>query len=152
MAIDALLHLGGRPSWQNPELPSLNRLEGHATLVPFRSAEDAARLDPARSPWYASLDGDWEFRLVRRPDEAAAALAATRGWSRVEVPGLWTMQGYDRPKYTNVADAVRGAAPERPEENPTGIYRRRFTLPRGWARAPRRPATSAASRACSTCC
>ena len=26
-------------------------------MVPFRSAEDAAMLDPARSPWYRSLDG-----------------------------------------------------------------------------------------------
>jgi beta-galactosidase len=132
MALDGLLHLGGRPTWQNPELPSLNRLEPHATLVPFRSPEDAARLDPARSPWYASLDGAWDFRLAPRPEQAAAALAAKRGWSRVEVPGLWTMQGFGRPHYTNVQMPFPNPPPEVPEANPTGIYRRRFTPPRGW--------------------
>jgi beta-galactosidase len=134
MALDALLRLGGRPTWTNPELPSLNRLEPHATLVPFRSAEDAATLDPARSPWFRSLDGDWDFRLVPRPDETPAALGARRGWSRVEVPGLWTMQGFGRPHYTNVQMPFPQRPPDVPEENPTGIYRRRFTLPRGWPR------------------
>src|SRR2546430_61462 len=97
MGLDALLHLGGRPTWTNPELPSVNRLEPHANPVPFRSAEDAATLDPARSPWYAPLGGEWDFRLAARPQEAAEALAARGKWNRVEVPGLWTMQGFGRP-------------------------------------------------------
>jgi beta-galactosidase len=132
VAVDALLHLGGRPTWQNPQLTSLNRLEPHATLVPFRSPEDAARLDRGCSPWYASLDGEWDFRVAARPEEAAAALGAKRGWSRVAVPGLWTMQGFGRPHYTNVQMPFRNRPPEVPDENPTGIYRRRFTVPRGW--------------------
>jgi beta-galactosidase len=134
VTIDALLHLGGRPSWQNPELTSLNRLAPHATLVPFRTPEDAARLDPRRSPWYASLDGEWDFRLAAKPEESASAVGSKRGWSRVEVPGLWTMQGFGRPQYTNVQMPFRNRPPEVPDENPTGIYRRRFTPPRGWRR------------------
>src|SRR5207248_6634638 len=134
MGLEALLRVGGRPTWTNPELTSLNRLEPHATLVPFRSAEDAARLDPARSPWFRSLDGEWQFRLAARPEQAPAALAQRGGWSRVEVPGLWTMQGFGRPQYTNVQMPFPHRPPEVPEANPTGIYRRRFTLPRGWRR------------------
>ena len=131
-ALDALLHVGGRPTWTNPQLTSLNRLEPHATLVPFPSVELAATLEPARSRWFRSLDGQWELRVEPRPEEAAAALGAKRGWSSVAVPGLWTMQGFGAPQYTNVQMPFPNPPPEVPLDNPTGIYRRRFTVPRGW--------------------
>ena len=56
------------------------------------------------------------------------------GWGFVEVPGNWTMQGYDRPHYTNVVMPFEGRPPNVPAENPTGIYRRAFSLPRAWRR------------------
>ena len=80
--LESLLHPGGRRSWENPELTSLNRLPPRATL------ERAANLE-------RSLDGDWEFRLVDRPDDATRALGLTGGWDAVRVPSLWTMLGYD---------------------------------------------------------
>jgi beta-galactosidase len=118
-ALAALLHPGGSRSWENPELTSLNRLPPHATLE-----RDGSR--------QRSLDGDWEFRLVGRPDDAPRAIGRARGWDTVSVPGLWTMLGYDIPKYTNVAMPFPERPPRVPEENPTGIYRRTFTIPRGW--------------------
>jgi beta-galactosidase len=115
--LDALLFLGGRRSWELPEVSSLNRLPPRATL---------ARSDPP-----VILDGAWEFRLVGRPEEAVRALSGSRGWQPVAVPGLWTMQGFGRPHYTNVVMPFEERPPLVPEENPTGIYRRRFTMPRG---------------------
>ena len=44
------------------------------------------------------------------------------------------MQGYDRPHYTNVVMPFPCAPPNVPEENPTGIFRRSFTVPRDWRR------------------
>jgi beta-galactosidase len=117
--LEALLFPGGSRSWQNPELTSLNRLPPRATLQ--------------RNPSLRrSLDGDWEFRLVARPEDAPRALGLQRGWDTVPVPGLWTMQGYDIPQYTNVVMPFSNPPPFVPEENPTGIYRRSFTLPRDW--------------------
>src|SRR5439155_5273321 len=84
-AASPLLFPGGRRSWETLELTSLGRLPPRATL-----AREAA--------WTRSLDGAWEFRLVDRPEDA---LRAARRWDTVEVPGLWTMQGYDIPIYTN---------------------------------------------------
>jgi len=132
--LDALLHVGGRRTWENPELPSLNRVPPHATLVPFPSPELAVTLDRSRSKWFAPLDGDWDFRLVERPEEGPRALGAARGWHTVPVPGLWTMQGFAAPQYTNVVMPFAEPPPTVPERNPTGIYRRRFTVPRGWRR------------------
>jgi beta-galactosidase len=131
-ALESLLLLGGHRSWENPELTSLNRLPPHATAVPFSSPEEAATLDRSRSPWWRSLDGRWDFKLVERPEAAARGLAAARGWSTVDVPGLWTMQGFDSPHYTNVVMPFPERPPHVPERNPTGIYRRTFTVPRNW--------------------
>ncbi|MFN2470921.1 MAG: glycoside hydrolase family 2 TIM barrel-domain containing protein [Gaiellaceae bacterium] len=130
--LEALLFLGGRPTWQTPTIPSLHRLPPRATLVPHASPETAATLDRRRSPWFRLLDGEWDFRLVDRPADAVRALPSLGGWSAVEVPGLWTMQGYANPHYTNIAMPFEERPPRVPDRNPTGIYRRRFTLPRAW--------------------
>ena len=133
-ALERLLLLGGRPSWELPELQSLNRLPARATLISFPTPAAAATFDRAATRWHVSLDGSWDFKLADRPAAAAAALRGARGWDTVDVPGLWTMQGYDRPQYTNVQMPFAEPPPHVPEANPTGIYRRRFTVPRGWRR------------------
>ena len=55
------------------------------------------------------------------------------------MPGLWTMQGFGRPHYTNVVMPFADPPPHVPEQNETGIYRRTFTIPRGWRSRPGRP-------------
>jgi beta-galactosidase len=122
-ALGSLLRQGGRPTWELPELTGLNRLPPRATV----------RRPASRT---ASLDGEWSFRLAPRPDDAPAELARGGDWATAEVPGLWTMQGFGRPHYTNVVMPFRNRPPHVPAENETGIYRRRFTLPRGWRRRP----------------
>ncbi len=122
-SLESLLHIGGRRTWELPELASLNRLPPVATL-----ARSSSRV--------RDLDGRWDFRLVQRPDEAPRALGVARGWQEVEVPGLWTMQGFGRPHYTNVVMPFPDPPPHVPEQNETGIYRREFTIPRGWRSRP----------------
>ena len=129
-ALDRLLFPGGQPSWETPELQSLNRLPPRATLVSFPTAAAAALAEA--SPLRRSLAGTWEFRLVDRPDAAPVAARSRRGWDRVDVPGLWTMQGYEQPHYTNVQMPFPEAPPRVPERNPTGLYRRSFSVPRDW--------------------
>ena len=115
--------MGGRPAWQLPELASLGRLAPTATL----------NRKPSR---VRTLDGQWQFRVAARPEEAARALRLARGWHEVEVPGLWTMQGHGRPQYTNVVMPFPNEPPSVPAANETGLYRRRFTVPRGWRSRP----------------
>ncbi len=73
---------------------------------------------------------------MARPEDAPRALAAARGWVEVDVPGLWTMQGFGRPHYTNQVMPFDNPPPTVPEQNETGIYRRTFTVPRGWRSRP----------------
>jgi beta-galactosidase len=69
-------------------------------------------------------------------DSGAVPLWARPGvkedWPSIQVPGTWTRQGYDKPHYTNVQMPFQGTPPFAPEHNPTGLYRRSFTLPRDW--------------------
>ena len=127
-----LLILGGAKSWENPQLTGLNKLPPRATLTPFPTAADALAAAREASPWFLSLDGQWQFKLVPRPEAATWAELAAEGWGDIAVPGNWTMQGYGKPHYTNIVMPFPHDPPHVPEQNPTGIYRRTFAVPQGW--------------------
>ncbi len=126
--------IGAVRPWADPHLVSVNRL---SMRPPTRAS---STLDDARageSSWRRSLDGRWQFRLFDDPDRVPASAVtkpvAERGWSRVTVPGNWTLQDVgDLPQYTNVRMPFPGPPPRLPERNPTGVYRRTMTLPAGW--------------------
>lgn len=79
-----------------------------------------------------SLDGIWRFQLLSSPTDDSR-----RRWTKIPVPGLWTMQPtsddfFDKPIYTNVQMPWDHIAPEVPALNPTGIYERDFDIPQSW--------------------
>lgn len=121
--------------WELPELTSVNRLPMRATLYPFKTEAQAKVGDPLRSPWVLSLDGEWQFRLFEGPEEVTydTILSAPKAsWKYITVPGNWTMQGWDKPHYTNIAMPFENRPPYVPDENPTGVYQTRFSVPDAW--------------------
>ncbi len=79
----------------------------------------------------------WRFHLAEHPDRVPAAWVGRAiddaRWTTLTVPGNWTLQGVDdHPHYTNVQMPFDGPPPRLPDRNPTGVYRRTFTVPRGW--------------------
>jgi beta-galactosidase len=128
--------LAGPRSWVRPECVGAGRLPAHTTFVPFPDLESAARGAREDSPWFLSLCGSWSFRLCERPEAAPGDFAAPdhdeRDWVPIQVPGNWTRQGFDRPHYTNIQMPFPHDPPNVPDTNPTGLYRRRFTLPEAW--------------------
>ncbi len=126
-------------AWTKPEITHVGRLPMRSPLLPAPDRD--AALGERSNPWVRTLDGRWKFMLVASPELAPADFMAPAlhevvsedaAWDDVDVPGLWTMQGYDRPIYTNVQMPFRGVPPEVPDDNPTGMYRRAFTVPRAW--------------------
>ena len=72
--------------WTSPETTGINRL-------PMLNIEHLEKI---------SLDGIWRFQLLASPTDTSH-----KKWSKIEVPGLWTMQPhsqifFDKPIYTNV--------------------------------------------------
>ncbi|MCO4250523.1 glycoside hydrolase family 2 TIM barrel-domain containing protein [Pseudarthrobacter raffinosi] len=103
-----------------------------------------------------SLNGNWRFRLlpgapgtpggrgVLPAGEALEGVAEETfddsSWEEIAVPAHWVLEGdgrYGRPIYTNVRFPFPTDAPNVPDENPTGDYRRTFELPEAWTEAVR---------------
>ena len=106
------------PIWMSPETTSVNRLPmlniGHLMSI--------------------SLDGRWDFQLLSNPNQE---IGRRDHWDSIDVPGLWTMvngqQPFDdKPIYTNVQMPFPQLPPTVPQENPTGVYQREFSLPTSW--------------------
>ncbi|MFE3828993.1 glycoside hydrolase family 2 TIM barrel-domain containing protein [Streptomyces sp. NPDC059092] len=111
-----------------------SRDPGQGRLAPrARYRSDAVALD---------LDGAWRFRLADSlhdltPDFEAPDHDDT-GWERLPVPSSWQMRDvadaprHGTPAYTNVVYPFPVDPPRVPDANPTGEYRREFTLPPEW--------------------
>jgi beta-galactosidase len=130
----------GPLTWRTPEVTGIGREPMHAPLVPFADPADALAAAhagaAAASPHRLVLDGAWRFQLAREPGAVPPGFAARElddaGWSEIEVPTSWVMQGHGAPAYTNVLMPFATEPPFVPGANPTGLFRRRFTLPAGW--------------------
>ena len=131
--------IGELRPWADPLVTALHRLPMRppTTAFPDRAA---ARADVrTASAFWRSLDGRWRFRLFDHPDRVPPAAIRLEGdsgkhWTTLAVPGNWTVQGVDdHPQYTNVQMPFDGPPPRLPDHNPTGVYRRSFTIPTGWS-------------------
>ncbi|MBR3087114.1 MAG: DUF4981 domain-containing protein [Kiritimatiellae bacterium] len=122
--------------WEIPELTSIRRLRARASLVPFPTAGAALSRDPARSPWFLSLDGEWAVSYHDRAEDVGegevAAGADVSQWPRVAVPGDLCVQGFSHPHYTNIQMPFESRPPFVPDANPCAVMRTAFDLPRGW--------------------
>lgn len=127
------------PDWDNPTVFERNKEPAHATLVPYPDEALALACDRYASPFLKLLNGTWKFHYAPSPAAAPEGFEALdyddSAWDDIAVPGNWQLQGYDRPIYVNVqypfpADTY----PRVPrDDNPTGSYRLRFTVPEAWA-------------------
>ena len=130
----------GNRTWVAPEITAVNRLPMRSPLIPYPDIEAARTADREQSPWFRSLDGSWRFKLVPSPEAISADFAdpdlhdgLNSGWRPIDVPGVWTTGDFgDVPIYTNVRMPFAGRPPEVPDDNPTGLYRTSFTVPRAW--------------------
>jgi beta-galactosidase/beta-glucuronidase len=125
--------------WENPQVVAINKLSGHAATIPYPDLPTALRGEQGASPYYQSLNGRWKFIYATNPEAAPVDMdtgqVGANDWAEIEVPGNWNMQGYDRSIYTNVQMPFSADPPRVPlEDNPSGIYQRRFTIPTDWVK------------------
>lgn len=138
-----------KSAWRNPDIIAQNRAPAHTPWGAYVSAELARTCDRTRSPRVRSLDGRYDFRLYRSPDDVDEFYVsddAPSDFASITVPGNWETQGFGEPIYTNYVypwrldpgtpQAVTAKAglqvpnpPELPRDNPTGCYRKTFTVP-----------------------
>ena len=101
-----------------------------------------ARASQAMGSARLSLNGTWKFRYCESLRDLTPGFEATdfddSGCDDIAVPSCWQLAGvpgptrYGAPAYTNVTYPFPVDPPRVPDRNPTGEYRRRFTLPPQW--------------------
>ncbi|MFC5530140.1 glycoside hydrolase family 2 TIM barrel-domain containing protein [Cohnella yongneupensis] len=136
----------GYPEWNNnPDIFQLNRMEAHATLMPYRSIAQALQGDREASEWFRSLNGNWRFHWSDNPSNRIEAFYASdfddAAWATIPVPSHWQLQGYDYPQYTNIrypwSESEDIKPPFAPTKyNPVGQYTRTFEVPAEWRDQP----------------
>ncbi|MCF7360477.1 beta-galactosidase [Vibrio diazotrophicus] len=118
--------------WENQHVTHHNVLAVHAPLKAYANKE--AALTKQESENQLSLNGEWKFKLFDRPESVLAASVESdfddSAWDTIAVPSNWQLQGFDKPIYTNVKYPFSDTPPYVPEENPTGLYRLNFNLPK----------------------
>lgn len=81
-------------------------------------------------------DLQWMFCYKETAEEGLAVVQKktldNHTWKEIQVPGNWTLQGYDKPIYTNIKYPWPCQPPLVPHMNPTGVYRLQFELPATW--------------------
>ncbi len=106
-----------------------------------------ARASQAGGGVRVSLDGTWKFRYCPGLAGLTPGFEAPdfddSGFDELVVPSMWQLAGlprspadgaprYGAPAYTNVVYPFPVDPPRVPDDNPSGEYRRRFTLPPEW--------------------
>ena len=90
--------------------------------------------DEAESSRVCSLNGTWSFRYFDSfldvfPDGMEADICFDEDdMDEIEVPSCWQNAGYDRHMYTNIRYPIPFDPPFVPDENPCGLYLRRFEV------------------------
>lgn len=133
--------------WESEQMLGLNKEKPHATFNSYADVESAKKILPEFSQFRVSLDGDWKFHWVKRPEERPKDFFKpdfdVSGWKSIAVPSSWQLQGYDVPVYSNQAylfkrdwPRVMGEPPKHftayENRNPVGSYRRDFEVPANW--------------------
>ncbi len=77
------------------------------------------------------LNGDWDFHYYDSIYDLKDAFyeedyQAAHGWTKIPVPSVWQMHGFDRHQYTNVRYPFVMDPPYVPQENPCGAYLHHF--------------------------
>ncbi|MFA5432948.1 MAG: glycoside hydrolase family 2 TIM barrel-domain containing protein, partial [Candidatus Paceibacterota bacterium] len=115
------------PFIENTAVFEINQTEGHTVCIPLKSNSENV----------LSLNGRWKFHFSNTPEGTPNNFFALnfddQKWSEITVPSNWEMQGFGDPLFRNVAQPFRSNPPFVPREyNPTGSYRKTFTIPANW--------------------
>ena len=120
------------PYFADPTVLHVGCEAPHAYFIPFDTREGALGGNRNESAFFKSLVGTWDFRFFPSPSAVAdldfAAIDALPA-DRIEVPRSWenTLR-YNKPNYTNTEYPFPCDPPHLPDENPCGMYSRRFTV------------------------
>ncbi|CEO09240.1 beta-galactosidase subunit alpha [Paraclostridium sordellii] len=122
--------------WENIHIDGINRLDARAHFLSFPSKKLALIGDKKYTHNYKNLNGSWRFLFLDAPEYSPEGFYKeehnTDNWDNIIVPGNWQLQGYGKMHYSDLWYNFPINPPYVPTENPTGIYKRNFTIDESW--------------------
>ena len=124
--------------WEDNHVLQINREPARAYFIPYGEKQGDRML---------LLNGQWKFRWTKTPEERIKDFYRTdydaSSWKTLAVPANWEVNGYGTPIYVSAGFPFKIDPPRVTTEpkkewttyvecNPTGQYRRTFTLPASW--------------------
>jgi beta-galactosidase/evolved beta-galactosidase subunit alpha len=123
-------------NWEDPSCLHFNRLPERSWFVPFPNEQEALQNQCEKSAFFQVLNGTWKFFWAERPTDTPENFYREDfdcgSWDDLPVPSCWQCHGYGTPRYTNIFYAIPYNPPFVPADNPTGLYKRQFTVPAAW--------------------
>lgn len=126
------------PDWSNNNVIHHNTLKPRSHFYIYSSEGDALTHDTSRAKAQC-LSGTWKFSLSKSPFEGPRGFYRkefdTYGFSDIQVPGMWQLQGHGKgPHYTNYDYPWPVDPPHVPyQDNECGRYVTRFTVKEAFA-------------------
>lgn len=145
--------------WENEQIVERNKEKGHAIQIHYTSTDKMKGDSTYQYPWITpkssecfTLNGKWKFKYVGSPDDIETAGIQNfyandfdvSSWEDIDVPSCWEMKGFGTPLYVNYTYPFENNPPyiranstynpngSKYDINPTGSYRRTFTIPDSW--------------------
>lgn len=121
--------------WEDPAVFEIGQTAPHAFFIPYAIADDAQK--NKKSPNFLLLNGKWKFKLFETPELVPEDFSKPKfdidEWGEITVPSNWQMEGFDHPKFRNIALTFESDPPKIPDYfNPTGCYKLKFEMPKTW--------------------
>ena len=126
------------PEWQDETRLPEGTEAPFATIVRFPDEATAMNLQRDRSPFFATLNGDWKIAYVTKPADRIPDFWKPgfndSAWKTIAVPSNVEVQGFGVPIYTNIVYPWKIADPPHIPDtyNPVSAYRRAFSVPAAW--------------------
>lgn len=115
---------------ENPYSLHVNTLPERTYYVPFADSQSALHEPRERSTAFQSLNGSWKFGYYKccadLPDGFYQEDFDCSAFNKIEVPGCWQNQGYDRHHYVGAFQVIPFDPPRVPVLNPCGLYIHEF--------------------------
>ncbi|TAH27083.1 MAG: DUF4981 domain-containing protein [Cytophagales bacterium] len=124
--------------WENEKVNAINKEPYHVSVIPYAELTSALLGEKTLTPHYLSLNGNWKFNWVAKPDLAPQDFYKLEydisQWKEIRVPGNMELQGYGMPIFTNIKHPFSPANPPAipQDDNPVGSYRRTFKVEKSW--------------------
>jgi len=131
-----------KDEWKDPKINQVNRAPMHTNYFAYESEKAAKENVKELSANFLSLNGPWRFNWVHdadaRPTDFYKTTYDDKGWTTINVPGIWEVNGFGVPLYLNIGYAWQNQFKNNPpdvpvENNHVGSYRREITIPAGWS-------------------